>query len=213
MSTLYGDVGFPIKKSFTAIFSRCITQSSVVFKLLLTCRDNAAYQTRAMAWQFLQYLASLRFERWLFATEPYCHCHWYSERWLTVKFLQTCPLIPYMIKPQQVAKSSTMFRSMLDIKHRKTVYFISNCLSCWSLHLSVALCINDLVCSGDTIGDSVFFRLLLRTGLVILQNVNFVYMRKAWKKFRPFSECFWPQNSPTFSRMVCFAELGRPSIL
>ena len=39
----------------------------------------------------------------------------------------------------------------------------------------MTLCIDDLVCSGDTIGDSVFFGLLLRTGLVIFQNVNFVY--------------------------------------
>ena len=39
----------------------------------------------------------------------------------------------------------------------------------------MALCIDDLVCSGDTIGDSVFFGLLLRAGLVSLQNVNFVY--------------------------------------
>ena len=30
------------------------------------------------------------------------------------------------------------------------------------------------------------------------------------EKFRLFSECFWPQNSPTLSMMVCFAELGTP---
>ena len=216
MTTLYGDVGFPIKKSFTVIFSRCIIQGSVVFKLILTCGDNAAYQTRVMAWQFLQYLARLHFERWLFATVPYCHCHGYSERWLTVKFLQTCPLIPYMIKPQQVAKSSTMFRSMLDIKHRnicKTEYFISNCPSCWSLHISLALCIDDLVCSGDTIGDRVFFGVLLRAGLVILQNVNSDIWGRRGKSLGHFQSVFGPQIARHFQGWSVFQNWGRPLIL
>ena len=36
---------------------------------------------------------------------------------------------------------------------------------------------------------------------------KFVYVRKAWKKFRPFSECFKPQNSPLLSGEVIFPEL------
>ena len=80
----------------------------------------------------------------------------------------------------------------------------------------IALCLDHLVGGGDPICGSVFFRPLLRAGLVVfdpffLAKCNFVYVRKAYEKLGSFSECFGPQNSLLLSGVVSFPEIrGTP---